>query len=59
MATLKSSEILKMTKEERERRIDELRLELVKARANASKKGSRIKEIKKMMARLIGAGIKG
>ena len=55
MATLKSKEISKMSKEEREKKLRELKLELVKSRANASKKGSKIREIKKMIARLLSA----
>jgi len=43
-----------MTREAREGKIKELRLELVKSRINASKTGSpKTKEIKKTIARLI------
>lgn len=59
MATLKYKEISKMSKEEREKKLNELRFELVKAVANSRKKGSKVKEIKKMIARLISAGDKG
>ena len=53
MVTLKSKEIKNMSKEEREKKLKELKIELVKAKANVSKKGSmKIKEIKKIMARI-------
>ena len=53
MATLKSKEIKNMSKEEREKKLKELKIELVKAKSNVSKKGSmKIKEIKKIMARI-------
>lgn len=55
MAILKSKEISKMSKEERERKMKELKFELVKSRANASKKGNKIKEIKKIIARMHSA----
>jgi ribosomal protein L29 len=54
MATLKSKDIQKMSKKEREGKLKELKLELVKSKANASKGGSsRIKEIKKIIARIL------
>jgi len=54
MATLKSKDIQKMSKKDREKKLKELKLELVKSRANASKGGSsRIKEIKKIIARIL------
>jgi ribosomal protein L29 len=54
MATIKAKDIKKMTKEERERKLKELKLELVKANANASKAGtSKAKEIKKIIARIL------
>lgn len=53
MATLKFKEIKTMSKEEREKKMKELRIELVKAQAGSAKKGSmKIKEIKKIIARL-------
>lgn len=43
-----------MTKNERENKLKELRLELVKAQANASKGGtSKIKNTKKIIAKMI------
>ncbi len=51
---MKAKELKKMGKEELEKKLQELRLELIKARVNASKKGgSRIREIKKTIARII------
>jgi ribosomal protein L29 len=53
MTTLKSKEIVKMSKEEKVKKMKELRIELVKAKSTASKKGSmKIKEIKKIIARI-------
>lgn len=53
MAILKSKEIKNMTKEDREKKIKELKIELVKSQVNASKSGiSKAKEIKKILARI-------
>ena len=50
----KIKEIKNMGKEDREKKLEELKFELIKARANASKsKGSNIKEIKKSIARIL------
>jgi ribosomal protein L29 len=54
MTTLKAKEIKKMPQEDRMKKIEELKFELVKARANASKSGtSKAKEIKKIIARIL------
>jgi len=53
MASLKLKEIKKMNKEEREKKLKELRIELTKSKANPLKKGSKIKEIKKIIARIL------
>jgi ribosomal protein L29 len=54
MTTLKSKDIRKMNQEERNKKIEEMKFELVKARANASKAGtSKAKEIKKVIARIL------
>ncbi len=54
MTTLKSKEIRKMGKEERSKRMEEMKFELVKAKANASKSGtSKAKDIKKVIARIL------
>jgi len=54
MARLKTEEIKKMNKNDVEKKIKELKLELVKAKVSASKTGSsKVKEIKKIIARII------
>ena len=54
MTRLKISEVKKMSKEERNKKLNELRLELVKSRAGVSKGGSsKIKEIKKTIAKIL------
>jgi len=54
MTTLKTKDIQRMSKEERERKIKELKLELIKSKVNASKTGSsKIREIKKIIARIL------
>lgn len=54
MAILKTKEISKMKKEEMEKKIKELKEELVKAKVNAHKSGKvRVKEIRKTIARLL------
>ena len=56
MATLKSKEIIKMSKEEREKKLKELKIELVKSKSNVSKKENmKVREIKKIMARIYSA----
>ncbi len=51
---MKTKDIQKMNKEERMKKIEELKLELVKARVNASKSGSsKAKEIKKTIAKML------
>jgi len=53
MATLKLKEIKAMSKEDREKRLKELKLELVKAKVAVSKAGSsKVKEIRKIIARI-------
>ena len=53
MATLKSKEIIKMSKEEKEKKLKELKIELVKSKSNVSKKENmKVREIKKIMARI-------
>jgi len=53
MASLKTNEIKKMNKEERNRRLKELKIELIKSKANPSKKGPKIKEIKKTISKIL------
>jgi len=53
MTTLKAKDIKKMNKDERNKKIEEMKFELVKAKAHASKTGtSKAKEIKKIIARI-------
>lgn len=50
---MKYNEIKKLTEKERKNKIDELKLELLKSRTNLQKtKGARIKQIKKIIARI-------
>lgn len=51
--TLKFKEIKKINKTEREKKLRELKIELVKTKANPSKKGPKVKEIKKIIARIL------
>jgi ribosomal protein L29 len=54
MATLKFKDLEKMNKEERSKRMEEMKFELVKARTSAAKSGSsKAKEIKKVIARIL------
>ena len=51
---IKTKDLRAMSKEEREKRIGELKMELIKSRINASKTGSsRTREIKRLIAKLI------
>lgn len=54
MTTIKFKEIKGMNREERERKLKDLKFELIKSRVSASKSGnSKIKEIKKIIARIL------
>jgi len=54
MATLKAKEIRDKKPQEREKKLKELKLELIKSKANAQKSGStKAKEIKKIIARIL------
>jgi len=58
VALLKPDEIRKMSKEEREKKLQELRLELLKLRTTISMGGAlenpaRVREIKKAIARIL------
>lgn len=51
---MKIEEIKKMNDSEKEKKIKELKMELVKAKASSTKTGSaKIKEIKKIIARIL------
>ncbi|MEK6895696.1 MAG: 50S ribosomal protein L29 [Nanoarchaeota archaeon] len=53
MSTLKSNEIKKMSQHDKEKKLKELKMELVKARVSAGKGGSsKVKEIKRIIARI-------
>ena len=54
MALLKTKDIKNMNKEDREKKLRELELELIKSKVGVSKTGSsKIKEIKKIVARIL------
>ncbi len=54
MATLKFKDLKKINREEREKKLKDLSMELIKARSNIGKGGSsRIKETKKIIARIL------
>ena len=54
MAKMKFKDLEKMNKDERNKRMEEMKLELVKARTSAAKSGnSKAKEIKKIIARIL------
>ncbi len=54
MARLKTKDIQKMNKEDKMKKIDELKIELMKARVSAAKAGtSKIKEIKRTIAKIL------
>ncbi|MDP2628546.1 MAG: 50S ribosomal protein L29 [Nanoarchaeota archaeon] len=51
---MKNKELKQLTKEDREKRLKELKLELIKSKGKASKTGNaKTKEIKKIIARII------
>ena len=52
MATLKFKEIAKMNEEDRDKKLKELKMELIKSRANNSK-SIKTREIKRVIARLL------
>ncbi len=52
MTTLKIKDIQKMNKEERMKKMEEMKFELVKAKANPTKSGSKAKNVKKIIARI-------
>jgi len=54
MAILKNNDISKMTNKEREGKVQELKMELMKERVNLAKGGKiKIKEIKRTIAKLL------
>jgi len=56
MASLKFKEIKGMSVQEKEKKLKELRLELIKSKANSSKTGNaKAKEIKKIISRILNS----
>lgn len=53
MAILRTKDILKMSKEEKMTKLNELKLELVKANVTANKSKAKTKELKRTVARLL------
>ncbi|MEK6855218.1 MAG: 50S ribosomal protein L29 [Nanoarchaeota archaeon] len=53
MAIIKSKEIRNMGENERNNRLNELKLELIKANVTANKSNAKTKEIKRAISRLI------
>ena len=54
MSILKFKDIKSMSKEERERKMNELKMELVKSKVSTSRTGaSKTREIKKIIARIL------
>jgi ribosomal protein L29 len=54
MAKLKARDLKKMNRTERERKLEELRFELIKSRAGEAKTGSsKIREIRRLIARIL------
>jgi len=50
---MKYKEIQKLSETEREKKLKELKLGLIKSKASASKAGSKTREIKKIIARML------
>jgi ribosomal protein L29 len=48
---MKAKELLKISKQEREKKLEELKLELIKSRSG--KKSSKVRSIKKIIARIL------
>lgn len=54
MTRLKAKEIERTSKDERDKKLKELKLELIKARADAAKGGtSKIREVKRTIAKIL------
>ena len=54
MARIKIEELRKMTKEERSKKLEDLKLELIKSKVSTSKTGSsKPQEIRKVIARIL------
>ncbi len=53
MAILKTKEIRNMGKGDREKKLKELKIELIKSKSGNSKAGNKTKEIKKIIAKIL------
>ena len=53
MASLKAKDIKTMSKNDREKKLKELKMELVKSNSGNSKTGNKSKEIKRIIARIL------
>jgi len=54
MAKVKAAEIRKMTSEEIKKKLEELKVEMIKARVSANKTGnSKLKEMRRLLARIL------
>lgn len=49
----KHKELKNMSKEEREKKLKELKLELIKSKVDPTKAGGRTREIRKLIARIL------
>jgi ribosomal protein L29 len=56
MAILKAKDVEKMDKKVREKKLKDLKMELIKANISANKTNSKTKEIKRAIARIITFG---
>ena len=50
---IKTKDFRRMDKQERERKLEELKMELIKSGIASQKSGSKVKEIKKMIAKIL------
>lgn len=50
---MKSKELAKMSKEDRDKKLKELRMELIKSKTAAKTSSSKTRQIKKMIARIL------
>lgn len=50
---IKTKELRRMGNKEREKKLEELEMELIKSRVGSQKSGSKVKEIKKMIAKIL------
>lgn len=53
MAVLRQKDLMKMDDKERKSKLNDLKLELIKANVTANKQNAKTKEIKKAIARLL------